>query len=318
MQEAVKVLRQNASVSFAFGREPLESLIDLDDQVFKLRPDLELHVWSVAPNKIITENELYRLANMHHVHKIQFSGFHNSSLPNIASMVQLTSLKLGTSKQLDISFVENLTALTRISLTGSFASLASLSACTALEWAYLSTTMDSFEFLSPLSNIKTLLIDYCIASNNFSPFNKPALKNLSITSVTKLENVDALAAFENLINLRIAGAHIKTLPPLHKLSKLEKLSLSNMKVWENPEVIQTIPALQMLALEEINTKLKAEQFYFLSEMSTLKALDFRFIDVNKSRIDKLNKAFKEKGMESVLSSEICTEMQTQLMQSFVG
>ncbi|MGB4812418.1 MAG: hypothetical protein WBP13_08075, partial [Methylophilaceae bacterium] len=62
--------------------------------------------------------------------------------------------------------------------------------------------------------------------------------------------------------------------------------------------------------------LKAEQFYFLSEMSTLKALDFRFIDVNKGRIDKLNKAFKEKGMGSVLSSEICAEKRMQLAQSF--
>ncbi len=61
-----------------------------------------------------------------------------------------------------------------------------------------------------------------------------------------------------------------------------------------------MPKLEELDLNEINTKLKAEQFYFLTEIDTLKTLDFRFIDYNKSRIEKLNKIFKEKNKDHIL------------------
>jgi hypothetical protein len=58
--------------------------------------------------------------------------------------------------------------------------------------------------------------------------------------------------------------------------------------------------LERLRLREINTKLEAEKFYFLTKIKTLKEIDFRFIDYNKKRINKLNKWFKENKKEDII------------------
>ena len=55
-----------------------------------------------------------------------------------------------------------------------------------------------------------------------------------------------------------------------------------------------------MLLSYLNNTTKPEQFYFLTEMETLKTLDFRFIDYNKGRIEKLNKIFKEKNKDNIL------------------
>ena len=165
---------------------------------------------------------------------------------------------------------------------------------------YLSATINSFSFFKPLNKIEELNIDSCIATDDLSPFNKPTLNRLSVTSIKMLENVDTLAEFENLNSLRLDASRVETLPNLNKLKNLKTLELGYMKVWNNPEALQALPMLQELELKEINPKLKAEQFYFLTEMNTLTALDFRFMDFNRSRIEKLTKIFEEKGKGNIL------------------
>jgi hypothetical protein len=300
MNEAVEILRPNASLTFAFGAEKLSVLKELNETVFNVRPDLIFHVWSVADNRIITNEELTLLTKMANVKKLYFNGFNNTSLQPVSAMIQLTSLRLGPNKKLDISFIEKLTLLTDISLTGSFVEIEPLSSCNELTKLYLSTTINSFSFFKALNKIDKLNIDNCIATNDFSPFNKSTLTNLSITSIKMLENVDVLADFENLKSLRLDASRIETLPNLTKLRNLKKLELGYMKVWKNPEILQTLPMIEELQLNEINTKLKPEQFYFLAEMDTLTTLDFRFMDYNKSRIEKLNKMFKEKNKDNIL------------------
>lgn len=300
MREAVEILRPNSSVTFAFGAEKLSVLKELNETVFNVRPDLIFHVWSVVNNRIITNEELTLLTKMENVKKLYFNGFNNTSLQSVSEMIQLTSLRLEPNKKLDISFIEKLKLLTEISLTGSFFEIDPLSSCNELTTIYLSTTINSFSFFNPLNKIEKLNIDNCIATNDFSPLNKPTLSNLSITSIKMLENVNVLADFENLDSLRLDASRVEKLPDLTKLRNLKKLELGYMKVWENPEILQTLPRLETLQLNEINTKLKPEQFYFLTEMDTLTTLDFRFMDYNKSRIEKLNKVFKEKNKDHIL------------------
>lgn len=145
-------------------------------------------------------------------------------------------------------------------------------------------------------------IDSCTSSNDFAPLNKLSLEELNITSIKMLENIESLANFINLISLRLDASKVKALPIMHNLLKLKKLELCYMKVLENPEIIKTAPALEELELREINTKLKAENFYFLTEMKTLKTVDFRFMDFNKGRIEKLNNHFHFKGKENILKT----------------
>lgn len=300
MKDAIQILRPNASVTFAFGAEELSVLKDLNEIVFQVRPDLILHVWSVADNRIITNEELSLLTKMGNVKKLYFNGFNNTSLQEVAEMEQLTSLRLEPKKKLDLSFIEKLNHLTNISLTGKFMALEPLSSCNKLTNLHLSTTINSFSFFKTLNNVMHLSIDNCMTSSDFNQINKETLINLSITSIKMLENVDFLADFQNLQSLRLGASRVKTLPSLAKLTKLKKLEFDCMKVWGNPEILQTLPMLEELLLKEINTKLKAEQFYFLTAMDTLTSLDYRFMDFNKSRIEKLNNRFKEKGKDYIL------------------
>ena len=300
MKKAVEILRPNASVTFAFGAEKLSVLEELNEIVFSIRPDLTFHVWSVANNEILTDEELTLLTKMQNVKNLHLNGFNNTSLQIISEMIQLTSLILGAKKMLDISFIEKLNNLIDINLTGSFVELKPLSSCTELKTIYLSTTINSFDFFKPLNKIEKLYIDSCIATNDFSPFNKSTLTDLSITSIKMLENVDTLANFENLNYLRLDASRVEMLPNLSKLRNLKKLELGYMKAWKNPEILKTLPMLEELELKEINTKLKPEQFYFLTEMNTLEKLDFRFMDFNKKRIEKLTQIFKEQKKDSIL------------------
>lgn len=300
MTKAVEILRTDAAVTFAFGAEKLSVLEELDEMVFSVRPDLILHVWSVSDKRIITDEELASLTKMKHVRKLHFSGFNNTTLQPVSQMTQLTSLQLEPNKKLDISFVEKLSLLTNISLTGSFVDIEALSNCSDLTTIYLSATANSFSFLKSLNKIEKFSIDNCSAPNDFSSFNKPSLRNLSLTSIKLLENVASLADFESLESLKLDASRVKTLPNLIGLKELKKLELANMKVWNNPEVLKSLRKLEALELNEINTKLKAEQFYFLTEIDTLKTLDFRFMDYNKARIEKLNTIFKEKNKANIL------------------
>jgi hypothetical protein len=127
-----------------------------------------------------------------------------------------------------------------------------------------------------------------------------SLKYLSVTSIKNLETIQTLVDFESLVTLRIDASRIKLLPDLRNLKNLSKLELGYMKVWENPEILQTLPNLQELRLHEINSKLKAERFYFLTEMNTLKSIDFRFMDFNEKRIKTLANKFVEMGKENML------------------
>lgn len=300
MKEAVKILRTGATVSFAFGAEKLEMLYQLDEQVLAARPDMVLKAWSVASKGIITEEELAALASLKHIRKLHLNGFNNTSLEALASMQQLIKLTLGPGKKLDLSFISGYTQLEDIWLSGSFSGLENLSHCTALEKVILNTTIDSFEFMRPLDKLQMLAVDQCSAPFDFKPFNKPSLKELRLSSVFNLDQVDDLADFEHLQQLKIHAGKLEVLPDMHKLKQLRSLELTGMKVWKNPEVLQALPALEELRLTEINTKLKAEQFYFLFAMPSLQKLDYRFIDFNKKRIDTLNEESRKRGRDQIV------------------
>jgi hypothetical protein len=296
----IETAKPNANITFALGAAPLSELELLNEMLFPHRPDVTLHVWSANTNKKITNEELSALINMKNVKKLHINGYNNTSLQAIAAMEQLTSLQLAANKMLDISFLENFSNLSSLRLAGKFATLQPISNCKTLQEIYLSTTIQSFNFLKPLHQVQKLYVDDCMASNDFDFFNQPALTQLSITAIKMLENVNALANFEQLHSLTLAAPKVATLPNLSQLKNLKKLELKSMKMWNNPEVLQTLPSLEALELMEINTQLKAEQFYSLSEINTLTTLDYRFMDFNKSRIEKIHTFFKDKGKEHIV------------------
>lgn len=302
MKEAVKILRPGANVTFAFGGEELTALKELNEEVFAIRPDLVFHAWSVTTKSIITNEELNALIGMNHIKKVQLSGFNNTSLAELGNMQWLDELILGTTKKLDLSFVRSLTNLQKIQLVGVFSNLESLAECIGLEKVWLSTTINSFDFLRPLNRLASLQIDSCAAPAHFKAFNHPSLTDLRIFAIDNLQQVDDLAAFENLQKLHLHAVKLELLPDLRNLTQLHTLKLAYMKSWRNPEALQHLPALAHLELSEINTKLKAEQFYFLFDMPSLKKLDYQFMDFNIKRIEALNNECRRRGREDLLTS----------------
>jgi len=283
----------NNTVYFDFYNNTHADLENLNKHLFDKRPDLILQVATATKDNTY----LAPLPSLKNVKKLYLTGY--SSLNEIKGMDQLEYLSiynLSNKKTLDIEFLEGLNNLEELRLSAKVKNIDPVGKCKNLKLLYLSTTLDNYGFMQPLDKIKNVMIDSCIASNDFAPLNKPTLEELSILQINKLENIDGIKDFVSLKKLRISLSKLKTLPEMNKLENLRELKL-NLKSWENPEVLKTIPALEKLYMEEINPKLDAEKFYFLTEMQTLKKIDFRFIDFNKKRIEKLNKMFAEKGME---------------------
>lgn len=187
----------------------------------------------------------------------------------------------------------------KIRLSGIFSEIGALAECITLEKVSLATTITSFDFLRPLTKLASLNIDSCATPFDFKAFNHSTLTDLSLSAIHNLQQVDDLAAFENLQKLHLHAVKLELLPELHKLTSLHTLTLAHMKSWRNPEALQHLPALVNLEMTEINAKVKAEQFYFLFEMTSLKKLDYRFIDFNKKRIEALNNECRRRGREDL-------------------
>lgn len=296
MQEAVANLALKTTVTFNFNCENLSILAELNDSVFKQRPDLIFNVQK--PDANISNAEFAQLALMSHVKKLALRCT-NTSIDALSGMQQLSHLVLTPYKKHNLNFVKSLNKLSYLHINGKFDDLGAIGACTSLSSLLMCCPIDSFAFVKSLTNLTTIEIDSCAVKADFSDLNVATLKTLGLTQIKNLESVDFLAAFEQLEHLRLRVSKLKTLPKLNLLKNLTKLNLNYLKVWQNPEILQDLGNLQLLKLEEINPKLSAAQFYFLSDMPALKTVDYRFIDFSKKRIDALNKHFAAAGKASL-------------------
>lgn len=294
-------LKIGGAISFAFGFDELKYLQILNEEIFSKRDDIVLHIWSVAENKILTKNELEELTKVSFLKRLKISGFKNNSLIELQDMKHIEELALLPMKKLNILFIQNFEKLKKISLYG-VENLDVLENNTNLEYLYLHTTVNSYDFARKLTQLKKIIIDSCISTNDFSSLNQLSLEYLGIHSVKNLENIDSISSFSTIKEFHLDASRIKILPSFKNLKELQILSLRYMKIWENPNVLKDIPNLEELELMEINTKLKAEDFFFLKDMNSLKSLDFRFVDFNKARIEKLYKYFKENNLENIVKS----------------
>jgi hypothetical protein len=293
---AVNETRENGIIYFNFSINSLTELEKLNECLFKKRPDLIL--------RFVTENNndftsLYSLKN---IKKLSLFGYDSlNEIKNINHLIFLEIYNVNK-KTLDINFLEKLNNLHELRLTGKIKGIEPIGKCINLEHLYISTTIKNYDFIEPLNKLTKITIDHCISINDFSLLNKPKLEEIKILSINGMENIDSIKNFKFTRKLQLDASRVKLLPKMGELNNLKELELRNFKIWENPDVLKTIPKLEKIKLEEINTKLKAEQFYFLTRMETLKEIDFEFIDYNKTRIEKLNKWFKENGKGNIVKN----------------
>ncbi|MDR1912679.1 MAG: hypothetical protein LBQ52_10110 [Helicobacteraceae bacterium] len=296
----VKKARQNEIVYLP--NEWQIDLEDLDELVFKRRSDLVLKPSAhLNDDRAMSEEEMDKLTRLKYVKKLDLGYCRNLSFKPLADMKRLTYLNLwGAKSGLDISFIEELSALDTLYIQGKIKTLKPIETCRGLKFLYLSTRINNFDFIKPLDKIEKLCIDYCASTNDFAYLNKPSLKALSITQVKALENIDSLSEFQYLEALALSASRIKKLPDMSALCNLRVLELKGMASLENIEALKTIPKLERLSLQEINTKIKAEEFYFLAEINSLKEVDTRFLDLNKGRIKKITDHFIKRQKAELL------------------
>lgn len=328
MRQAVSTLREGASVTFAFGADPLERLLELDEKVLALRPDLQLHAWSVAAARRLSHEEATALASLAHVRHLRLSGLKGAPFDVLAGLKRLESLSIAATCRVDLSFVaqmsslrhvelsamlEHLEALARckrlktLALSGAIGDLAPLAGCTRLEsLRFGASTIRSVAFVAELRRLSRLDVDAATVACALAPLVEvPRLAQLSLTNNRDLLDVAFVGGLVRLERLRIDQPRVVRLPDLSKLRRLSDVQLC-LKAWTNPEVLETLPRVRSIALSEINPKLKAERFYFLAtspELRALERVDVRFIDFGKRRRAAIEAHFEAAGKKALLVSE---------------
>ena len=327
MRRAVKILREGASVSFAFGAEPLDRLAVLDEKVLRLRPDLVLHVWSTAAGSGLDDEQVASLAALQHLRHLKVTGVKRARLAPLAALRTLESIDLGLGCNLDPAFLVPLSKLRKVRLRAKVVDLGPLAELARLESLELggtlgeleplggcarlsslrfgSTTIGSLEFLSKLSKLRELALDSATIAGPLDGIGEArGLTGLSLTSNKNLRDLDFIARLTRLERLRIDQPLVLTLPDLAKLSKLTDIALGGMKAWTNPEVLETLPRVRHVELKEINPKLAADRFFFLADSRKLRSLekvDVRWIDFAKRRREALQAHFVAAGRAALLA-----------------
>lgn len=296
MSQAIERVKEDGTVTFAFGSAKLELLKEIDDIVFQARPDLVLQVWSNADNEIISDQQLGELVQLRNVRKLYMNGFRNAALPELGRMKRLTYLMLATTTSLDLSFLKELVKLHDIRLYGKFNDLDPVSNLVDLRSIGLSTKFTSFHFLEDLGKLEEAYFDPCDGTNDFRPLNKPSLRRLMICTEV-FEDVSAIAKFGDLQSLKLSAPSVRELPDLRGMKRLTHLELGQMGAWANPQILKSLPNLETLELNHVNAKLKAEDFHFLIEMKSLKTVDFQFLDYKLKRARRLREWFINQGKE---------------------
>jgi len=262
MAQAVDRADEGEKVSPNFAIEKPDVLKQLDKVPFRARPDLVLTINPNYPLRKIPDEIIDAIGAMKHVKKLHFNDNTNRSFAPLSALKQLNHLLMGSKGGLDLTFLEPLKNLKRLELFGQFKNLESVSRLKNLREITLSTRVHAFDFCKPLNHLKSANIQYCKASNDFTPLNQPSLRELMIESIYNLKDVSSLAKFRNLKSLRLTAAKVVELPELSGLESLRNLHLSGMKLWKNPQVLHGLPALKTLTRNDINHKLPAESFFF--------------------------------------------------------
>lgn len=301
MRAAVQKVQKGGSVSFSFGTDPLDCLRQLDGQVFALRPDLNLHISPNLKGAKFTEAELETVASLEHVRGLEVSASKQARLSALGALRHLERLTLRGSLP-DVEFVGQLPALTQVFVCGAAKGLDSLGTCSALEQLHIqSAAVPSLAFIESLPRLHRVTLDGVQQVGGLEALTRlPALEVLQLSEIKELVDVDFIAALARVESLTVRQSRVVKLPDLSGLERLTELQLHLMKAWTNPEVMATLPCVERIKLEEINTKLKAERFFFLAEMG-LSHLDIEFLDFNKGRIEAITAHFARLGKSAQLA-----------------
>jgi len=305
MNNAVKQLRNRATISFRFGTDSIDDLVKLDEQVFSQRPDLILYISN--PEEKYSEQFLETLAGLQHVTALQLDLWQPQDLSMLSGLNRMDFLKLSSKKSQNLDFIRNYKQLTYLSLSGKFKDLSPIADCMLLNTLVLNCTIDKLDFVVDLQMIEYLAIDSCTLNDSLEVLADSSIRMLRLSSVRNLVNIEAVGALHNLRFLHLSLPKVERLCDFSQMKKLRQLELDYMKSLREIDNLWTADYLEALELKEIHKGIQAEAFNGLTQMDSLRQVDFRFIDLTKGRISIMRKQMYEAGKEHLLYENIPEE-----------
>ncbi|MCM3170898.1 hypothetical protein [Paenibacillus sp. MER 99-2] len=313
MDDAVRHLRNRATVSYVVGVDKLDDLMGLDQHVFAKRPDLILYVSNVEKNSSCPEEVVAQLAEMKHVTALKIHLQQRQHLTQLSALERMNYLEIHSPKAQSLDFIRNFKYLKYLLLSGKFNDLSPIEDCIRLETLVLNCAIEKLDFVVDLPFLAYLSIDSCTFNDSLDVLSTSNISMLRLSAVRNLSNIDTLETLKNLVYLRLSLPKVERLCDFSRLSNLRQLELDYMKSLQDIDHLWNANQLEVLELKEINPKLKAESFDRMAEMDRLRQVDFRYMDVNKRRIDALRKHMVEAGKAELLYENIPEENRIQSM-----
>ncbi|MFC9709412.1 hypothetical protein ACFTRD_14795 [Paenibacillus sp. NPDC056933] len=307
MDNAINQLRNRATISFVVGLDEVYDLRKLDEHVFAKRPDLILHISSTDANGRYSEEFLETIAGLKHVVALQLDLKQPQDLNVLSALQNMEFLNIRSPKKQNLDFIRKYKYLNYLALSGKFPDLSPIEDCIRLSTLVLNCDIDQLDFVVGLPFIEYLAIDHCTLTGSLEVLAESNIRMLRLSSVKNLSEIEALGALHNLVFLHLSLPKIERLCDFSHMKNLRQLELDFMKSLQEIESLWTAGGLEVLGLKEIHKGIKAEAFERLTEMQSLRQVDFRFIDHSKGRIAAMRKQMIEAGKGHVLYENIPEE-----------
>ncbi|MGF9698635.1 hypothetical protein [Paenibacillus sp. MABNR03] len=307
MDNAVKQLRNRATVSFVVGADGMDDVVDLDERVFSKRPDLILKITNVEEKGRYTEEFLKMLAGLKYVRALELDLKQKQDLNVLGALQGMEFLNIRAAKTQCLEFIRNYKQLQYLSLSGKFDDLAPIEDCIRLSTLVLNCNIETLNFVVDLPFIEYLAIDNCALNGPLDVLADSNIRMLRLSSVRNLTDIDELSALQRLDFLHLSLPKVERLCDFSSMHNLRQLELDFMKSLQEIDNLWTAEQLEMLELKEIHTRIKAEDFSGLLKMDSLKQIDFRFIDHSKGRIAAMYRQMTDAGKGHLLYENIPEE-----------
>jgi hypothetical protein len=226
-----------------------------------------------------------------------------SETGKIKEMKQETHLTV--KKSTDLSYIQEFKYLEYLDIeSGVDAGFESISGLNNLKTLLLHfITINNFNFIAN-TKIDYLLIDVCRLNCDLSVLSQSNLKTLVLSENHKLTDLHFIEKISTLEKLSINQSKAIELFDFSNLIYLEELHLKCMKSLESIECLSSAKSLKTLYINEINTKLKANDFEILLDLPNLENLYIDFLDYGKKRIKEVKEIFINAGKSYILKEKL--------------
>ncbi|WP_104383071.1 hypothetical protein [Sphingobacterium sp. HMA12] len=176
---------------------------------------------------------------------------------------QIEKLELFFYTNISLKFIEKIRNLRCLSIAGSVKDLSPLANCQSLQLLSISNrgAVNTLDFVQGMELVSLRLEGFTSKIDHLSVPHLPSLRNLEISSVSKMGDLSFLRDFSGLERIALFELNSKKLFDFAKLDQLSELRLTNMFQLKDLAELKTIPKLKTLYIHEfyINRKIKVDK-----------------------------------------------------------